>query len=124
MKQNGRLRELVELSERRYAASGVSYPLELRSYQPKSQHRGCRSLHTKCFRVDADIYIGGSYNPTQNATQNNEEHVVVLRNLEICRDVDRWFDRVWSEGHLVTTREIDEISERLEALKQDQEAKK
>jgi phosphatidylserine/phosphatidylglycerophosphate/cardiolipin synthase-like enzyme len=87
VQQNGQLCELVDRSEHRYAVSGVGYPFELRSYQPKSQQNWFKSLHTKSFRMDDGVYIGGSCNPTQNAAQNNEEHVVVRRNPEVCRDV-------------------------------------
>jgi phosphatidylserine/phosphatidylglycerophosphate/cardiolipin synthase-like enzyme len=85
---------------------------------------GFRSLHAKCFRVDSDIYVGGSLNPTNNAVENNEEHLIVIEDRAECRKVDVWFERLWKESRLVTTMEIDEIAEKLKKLREEKAAKK
>jgi hypothetical protein len=76
--------------------------------------------------VDEEIYIGGSYNPTQNATSNNEEHVVLIYiyDEDVCRKVDKWFEKLWMQSRLVTTSEIDEMTEKLEQLQKEKAAKK
>ena len=99
--------------------------MELRSCQPVTEYRGgFKSLHAKCFRIDADVYVGGSFNPTQNAAENNEEHLVVIEDRRVCQKIDKWFEMLWKESRPVTTAEIDEIAAKLKRLKEERAAKK
>ena len=125
VEQNGLLREMVEIAEFQRSVNEDIRSFELRSCQPVSTGKsGFRSLHAKCFRVDSDIYVGGSLNPTNNAMENNEEHLVVIEDRAECRKVAAWFERLWEESRLVTTKEIDEIAEKLKKLKEEKAAKK
>ena len=100
-------------------------PFELRSCQPVSAHKGgFRSLHAKCFRIDSEVYVGGSLNPTNNAMENIEEHLVVIEDRAVCKKIDGWFEKLWKESRLVTTAEIDEIAAKLKRLKEEKAAKK
>jgi sRNA-binding protein len=63
-------------------------------------------------------------NPTTNAVQNNEEHLVVISDRNVCKKVDRWFEKLWDESRVVTSAEIDEIAAKLDKLKEEKAAKK
>jgi hypothetical protein len=125
VEQNGLLRQLVTTAELHQASGEDFRPFELRSCLPVSAHRGgFKSLHAKCFRIDSDVYVGGSFNPTANAVANNEEHLVVIEDRAVCKKVDSWFEKLWKESRLVTTAELDEIAEKLKRLKEERAAKK
>lgn len=41
-------------------------------------------LHHKVFIIDNSTVITGSYNPTQNGNENNDENMLVIRDKEIA----------------------------------------
>ena len=45
--------------------------LQIRVLQPKTA--GFSSLHAKTWCVDGEVYLDGSFNPTRNAEDNNED---------------------------------------------------
>ena len=63
---------------------------------PVRQDGNPRFLHDKVIVVDNRIVITGSFNFSNNATDNNDENVIIIDNPEIASLFMQEFDRVWS----------------------------
>jgi len=55
--------------------------------------------HHKVFIVDNETVITGSYNPTRNANEHNDENVIIIRDQEIARAFEKEFERLWKEDN-------------------------
>lgn len=63
---------------------------------PVRQDGNPRFLHHKVIVVDQRLVISGSFNFSNNATDNNDENVIILDSPEIAALFLQEFDRVWS----------------------------
>ena len=63
---------------------------------PVRQDGNPRFLHDKIIVIDNHIVISGSFNFSSNATQNNDENVIIIDSPEIASLYMREFDRLWS----------------------------
>lgn len=52
-------------------------------------------VHHKVFIVDKKIVVTGSYNPTKNGDERNDENVVIIHNKYIAEEFSKEFDRLW-----------------------------
>jgi len=63
---------------------------------PVRQDGNPRFMHHKLIVVDDRILISGSFNFSNNATDNNDENVIIIDNPEIASLYIQEFDQVWS----------------------------
>ena len=75
-------RQYTAMLELWSAAASQSSSLVMKSYRPPGT--GFPTMHVKSWFLDDKVYMGGSYNFTNNAETSNAEHVVVARNQEVC----------------------------------------
>lgn len=54
-------------------------------------------MHNKVFIIDEKVVITGSYNPSKNANENNDENIVIIHDEEIAGMFVDEFERQWSE---------------------------
>jgi phosphatidylserine/phosphatidylglycerophosphate/cardiolipin synthase-like enzyme len=66
------------------------------AHVPVRQDGNPRFLHDKVIVVDNRIVISGSFNFSNNATDNNDENVIIIDNPEIASLYMQEFGRVWS----------------------------
>ena len=73
---------------------------ELRTFYcakvPARQDGNPRFLHDKVIIVDNRFVISGSFNFSSNATDNNDENVIIIDNPTIANLYTQEFDRLWS----------------------------
>lgn len=53
------------------------------------------TMHHKVFIVDNKTVITGSYNPTKNANEKNDENILIIHNKEIAEKYVREFERLF-----------------------------
>jgi phosphatidylserine/phosphatidylglycerophosphate/cardiolipin synthase-like enzyme len=63
---------------------------------PVRQDGNPRFLHDKIIILDNRIVITGSFNLSSNATENNDENVMIVDNPDIAKLYMQEFDRLWS----------------------------
>src|SRR6266498_4118007 len=63
---------------------------------PARQDGNPKFLHDKVIIVDDRFVISGSFNFSSNATQNNDENVILIDNPDIANLYTQEFERVWS----------------------------
>jgi phosphatidylserine/phosphatidylglycerophosphate/cardiolipin synthase-like enzyme len=56
------------------------------------------SMHHKVIIIDGEIVITGSLNFTQNATQKNDENVVIIYDPQIAESYIHEFERLWYDA--------------------------
>ena len=66
------------------------------AHVPVRQDGNPRFLHDKIIILDNHIVISGSFNFSSNATENNDENVIIIDSPEIARLYMQEFDRLWS----------------------------
>jgi phosphatidylserine/phosphatidylglycerophosphate/cardiolipin synthase-like enzyme len=62
---------------------------------PVRQDGNPRFLHHKLIIVDNHIVISGSFNFSSNATENNDENVIIIDNAEIANLYMQEFGKIW-----------------------------
>lgn len=55
-------------------------------------------LHHKVFIVDGKAVITGSYNPTRNGDERNDENILVVREANVVKAFEGEFKRLWNEA--------------------------
>jgi phosphatidylserine/phosphatidylglycerophosphate/cardiolipin synthase-like enzyme len=65
------------------------------AHVPVRQDGNPRFLHDKLIIVDNHIVISGSFNFSSNATDNNDENVIIVDNAEIANLYMQEFERIW-----------------------------
>ena len=70
--------------------------LQIRVLQPKTA--GFSSLHAKTWCVDGEVYLGGSFNPTRNAEDTNEDKIVLINGGANVAVHKAWYADVWKRG--------------------------
>jgi phosphatidylserine/phosphatidylglycerophosphate/cardiolipin synthase-like enzyme len=63
---------------------------------PARQDGNPRFLHNKVIIVDNRFVISGSFNFSSNATENNDENVIIIDNPTIAKLYTQEFERLWS----------------------------
>jgi len=53
------------------------------------------SVHHKVFIVDGEIVITGSYNPSRNANERNDENIIIIRDSAIAQLFENEFARLF-----------------------------
>jgi phosphatidylserine/phosphatidylglycerophosphate/cardiolipin synthase-like enzyme len=66
------------------------------AHVPVRQDGNPRFLHDKVIIIDNHIVISGSFNFSSNATDNNDENVIIIDSPEIASLYMQEFDRLWS----------------------------
>jgi phosphatidylserine/phosphatidylglycerophosphate/cardiolipin synthase-like enzyme len=66
------------------------------AHVPVRQDGNPRFLHDKIIVIDNHIVISGSFNFSSNATDNNDENVIIIDSPEIASLYMQEFDRLWS----------------------------
>lgn len=56
------------------------------------------TMHEKLFVIDENTSIVGSYNPTKQAQEKNEENVLVVRDVDFAENALEEFDRVLEQA--------------------------
>lgn len=66
------------------------------SFHNVSVFHGCGPgmMHHKVFVVDEEIVITGSFNPSRNADERNDENVIIIRNAELAETFLKEFERI------------------------------
>ncbi len=55
-------------------------------------------LHHKFFIIDESVVITGSFNPTRNADERNDENMLVMHNSEVAARYAEEFEALWEES--------------------------
>ena len=55
-------------------------------------------MHNKVFVIDRKTVITGSFNPSKNADERNNENIVILRNKRIAERYSNEIERIIREG--------------------------
>ncbi len=69
------------------AANGIDIKLESSK----------RLLHHKFFVIDNETVITGSFNPTKNADERNDENMVIIRNNELAKEYAEEFNKIFGD---------------------------
>ena len=99
----------VKMIERAYAGIEVQGIFELRGSETRFSEMGrmyCNALnvrqdgnpyilHHKVIIVDEEIVISGSFNFSDNATQSNDENLVIIADADLAAQFMMEFDRLW-----------------------------
>lgn len=64
------------------------------------------TMHHKVFIIDEKIVITGSYNPTKNANENNDENILIIHDEKIAKKYLEEFNYVYSDHEMDTKNEI------------------
>lgn len=54
-----------------------------------------RLMHHKFFVIDNETVMTGSFNPTQNAAERNDENLIIIRNREVAVEYNEEFNRIY-----------------------------
>jgi phosphatidylserine/phosphatidylglycerophosphate/cardiolipin synthase-like enzyme len=54
-----------------------------------------KKVHHKVFIIDNQTVITGSYNPTKNGNERNDENLVIIHNPIIAKEFSNEFERLW-----------------------------
>lgn len=54
-----------------------------------------KKVHHKVFIVDNQTVITGSYNPTKNGDERNDENIIIIHNPIIAKEFSNEFERLW-----------------------------
>lgn len=61
---------------------------------PVKEWKGTAILHHKLFIIDGEIVITGSYNPTKNGDENNNENIAIVKDLNIAEKYEKEYERI------------------------------
>ncbi|MFH1916384.1 MAG: phospholipase D-like domain-containing protein [Nanoarchaeota archaeon] len=54
-------------------------------------------MHNKVFIIDNETVITGSFNPTKNANENNDENIIIIHDAGIAQQYVEEFEKWWGE---------------------------
>jgi phosphatidylserine/phosphatidylglycerophosphate/cardiolipin synthase-like enzyme len=66
------------------------------AHVPARQDGNPKFLHDKVIIIDNRYVISGSFNLSTNATESNDENVIIIDNPDIAKLYTQEFERVWS----------------------------
>ncbi len=64
-------------------------------YEKLKEFSKIAKVHHKVFIIDGATVITGSYNPTRNANEENDENVIIIRDTEIAQEFEKEFNRLF-----------------------------
>lgn len=56
------------------------------------------NMHHKVMIIDEQVVVTGSYNFSANAEERNDENLLIINNLELARQFEAEFDKVFSQS--------------------------
>lgn len=59
-----------------------------------------KNMHHKVFILDNSTVITGSFNPTKNADEKNDENLLIIHDADVAREYMKEFAYVWGESQL------------------------
>jgi len=67
-------------------------------FRKKSFHTVTIAMHDKFMIVDKKIVSTGSYNWTTNATENNDENLLIITSAATAASYNKEFNRIWESA--------------------------
>jgi len=64
-------------------------------YEKLKDFSKIKKVHHKVFIIDKKIVVTGSYNPTKNGNERNDENVVIIHDANISDSFSKEFERLW-----------------------------
>lgn len=64
-------------------------------YEKLREFSKITKVHHKVLIIDKKIVITGSYNPTKNGDERNDENVVIIHDANIANEFSEEFERLW-----------------------------
>jgi hypothetical protein len=58
------------------------------------------TMHHKVFIIDEEIVITGSYNPTKNANERNDENILIIHDKKIANKFIKEFEKIYENKNL------------------------
>ncbi len=55
-----------------------------------------QKVHHKVFIIDGNTVVTGSYNPSRNANERNDENVIIIRDPQIAQQFEKEFQRLFT----------------------------
>lgn len=56
------------------------------------------NMHNKVFIIDGQVVVTGSFNPTKNADENNDENILIIHDAAIASRYTQEFEKVFAQG--------------------------
>ncbi|MAE13127.1 hypothetical protein CMO92_01055 [Candidatus Woesearchaeota archaeon] len=60
------------------------------------KYAGSGKLHHKFFVVDGSVVVTGSYNPSKNGNERNDENLLIIWDEDIATEYEEEFERLWN----------------------------
>ncbi len=88
---------LLEKTEQGVEVRGVFDPRKDKysEYDKLKEISKINKVHHKVFIVDGEIVITGSYNPSRNANEKNDENIIIIRDSELAQLFEDEFVRLF-----------------------------
>lgn len=86
--------EVKGIFETTQAGSSYSQHEKLKGFSIRDNNK--YTMHHKVFIIDNETVITGSYNPTKNADENNDENILIIHDKRIADIYLKEFERVMS----------------------------
>jgi len=80
--------------DRSQAGSKYSEYWRLQNFSVLDANKGL--MHHKVFIIDEKIVVTGSYNPTMNGNENNDENILIIHDEKIAEKYLDEFERVYN----------------------------
>ena len=88
--------EVKGVFEKSQAGSPYSeYHKLIEKYDVRKDSNG-GMMHHKVFIIDKKIVITGSYNPTKNGNENNDENVLIIHSKVIAKKYLEEFEKIYN----------------------------
>ncbi len=89
---------LLEKTEQGVEVRGVFDPRKDKysEYEKLKDFSKIAKVHHKVFIVDGETVITGSYNPSRNANERNDENVIIIRDSELAQLFENEFARLFN----------------------------
>jgi phosphatidylserine/phosphatidylglycerophosphate/cardiolipin synthase-like enzyme len=101
-------KELVELKSKGVAVNGVFETSQNNSFTEYDRLHDAGidvrwdgnkyNMHNKVFIIDNSTVITGSFNPTSNADEKNDENLLIIHDASIAARFSKEFEKVWGEA--------------------------
>lgn len=84
------------IMERRQIDKDSAYILLHNNSIPLLIDQNKNNLHHKVFLIDNETVITGSFNPTKNGDERNDENILIIKDKTIARQYLQEFDYLWN----------------------------
>jgi phosphatidylserine/phosphatidylglycerophosphate/cardiolipin synthase-like enzyme len=68
-----------------------------------------KTMHHKVFIIDNKTVITGSYNPTKNANERNDENILIIHDKKIAEKYLKEFERIYYEREEISDLKISDV---------------